>query len=225
MRERKAKEKEDKRKGIQPNQAVPAPMNLPLPNVPPLITQPPPFNMPPNMSIPPPTALTQAPGTGVIPFPPPGVTSASSQIPQLPPHKLFDQKDPNERDLETYNSPGSIDHHLSINERQINMVEQQLSMIKQAQNSVPLQSVMAPMHPQAIFHPNQPNPMMFDMHQQQMMHGGQPLLDHLQHQQIPIFANPLPLLRQPPPMLPLNQNNLNPNIHDNSVQHYGNGRY
>lgn len=218
MRERKAKEKEDKLKGVQPG------LSLPLPTLP-ILTQPPPFAMPPpNLSIPPPTVLSQGASLGGIPFPPPIVTSSSNQIPP----NIFDHQELQEdNNNEALQSPTTLDQQLSITERQINMVEQQLNMIQQAQNRNQPQPSMPSMHPQAMFHPqSQPNPMLFDLNQQQLLHGGPPMMDPHQPS-IPIFANPPPILSQPPSQLlpiPISQAGMNPNLNGNSMPHYG-GRY
>jgi len=196
-------------------------LSLPLPTLP-ILAQPPPFSMPPpNLNIPPPTILSQAPGLGGIPFPPPSVTSTSNHIPQ---QRLFDHHDSQERETsETLNSPSSIDHQLTMTERQINMVEQQLSMIQQAQSMGSSQSTIPPMRTH-LFHQNQPNPMIFDMHPTQLLHGGPQMIDMNQPPQIPIFANPPPMLGQPPPLLPISQAGLNQNMNGNPMHHYG-GRY
>lgn len=236
MRERKAKEKESKSKAVQPS------LSLPLPALP-ILAQPPPFTIPPpNLSIPPPTSLSQAPGLGGIPFPPPSVTSTSSQMPTQ--QSLYDHQDlQQEHSLNDggaggisgliaggggnvggagLNSPNSIDQQLSMTERQISMVEQQLSMMQQAHGLNHTQPGIPQMpHPQAIFHQTQPNPMIFDMPPPQMLHGGPQMMDP--NQQIPIFANQS-LLGQPPPMLPISQASMNPGMNGNSMPHYG-GRY
>lgn len=230
IRERRAKEKENQLKGIPPG------LSLPLPALP-ILAQPPPFAIPPpNLSIPPPTALSHAPGIGGIPFPPPNVSSTSSQMPTQPPQQnIFEHQDPQQvHDINDgggtvgegagLNSPTSIDQQLSMTERQINMVEQQLNMIQQAQNMNQPLPGMPPMHSQALFHQShQPNPMIFDMPPPQMLHGGPQMLDSNQAQQIPIFANS-PLLGQQAQMLPISQASLNQNLNGNSMHHYG-GRY
>lgn len=246
MREKRTKEKESKSKGVQQN------LGLPLPAIPILAQPPPPFTIPPpNLSIPPPTSLSQAPGLGGIPFPPPCVTSTSSQMPnQQTQQNIFEHQDSQqEHNLNNLidggsgvsgsvgnsnsgsgggggglNSPNSIDQQLSMTERQISMVEQQLSMIQQTHGlNHPQQGMSQMPHPQAIFHHAQPNPMIFDMPPPQMLHGGPQMMDPNQAQQIPIFANPS-LLGQPPTMLPISQASMNPSMNGNSMPHYG-GRY
>lgn len=214
MRERKTKEKEDKTNTVQ------AGLSLPLPPLP-ILTQPPPFTIPPpNISIPPSAILSQAPGLGGIPFPPPSITANNPMPPQS--QQLFDRQESQERDsVEGLSSPDAINQQLSMTERQINMVEQQLSMIQQAQGMGQSQTTLQQMHPQAIYHQTQPNPMMFDL-PAQMLHVAPHLIDQ---QQIPIFANPHPqLMEQPPQMLPLSQANMNSNINGSTMSHYG-GRY
>lgn len=217
MREKKAKENENKTKEVHPN------LNLPLPSLP-ILAQPPPFTIPPpNLSIPPPAALSQASSMGGIPFPPPNVTSAGGQMPIQQVPNIYDQSNSLDQDKnESLNSPNSLDQQLSMTERQINMVEQQLSMIQQAQSMGQPQQAMVPIHQQTLFHhPSHTNQMLFDMPPPSMLHSGQPPTQLLDPQQIPIFANPPPLLGQPPTLLPISQANMNPNVNGNSMQHYG----
>lgn len=215
-RERKSKEKERSTHNVQPG------LSLPLPTLP-ILSQPPPPTMPPfslpppNLSIPPPTTL----GQGVIPFPPPNVTTSSSnQMPQ--PTNLSEFQDSNkEHDgIDGLKSPNSIDQQLSMTERQINMVEQQLSMIQQAQNmGQPPPTSIPSLHPQAIFQ-SQPNVVLFDMPPPpQMLHGAQQMLDP---HQLAIFANPPQLLGQPHSMLPMSQAGLTDptNMNGNPMPHY-----
>lgn len=217
MRERKAKEKENKTKEVHPSLSVPIPAL-------PILSQPPPFTIPPpNLSIPPPTALNQGSGMGGIPFPPPSVTSTSNQLPTQQAPSIFDHSTSLDLDKnDSLNSPNSLDQQLSMTERQINMVEQQLSMIQQVQSMGQPQPAMASMHQQALFHhPGHTNQMLFDIPPPSMLHGGPPPTQLMDPQQIPIFANPPPLLGQPPPLLPISQANMNPNMNGNSMQHYG----
>lgn len=211
MRDKKAKEKEVKTQPAQPG------LGLPMPALP-ILTQPPPFTIPPpNLSIPPPTILGQSSSLGGIPFPPPNSNPLSQQA-----QKMFDHQESQDREsVEGLNSPDAIDQQISMTERQINMVEQQLSMIQQAQGLGQTQPTMPPMHPQALFHQNQPNPMLFDLSATQLVHGAPQLID--QHQMM--FGNPPPpLLGQPPPMLPISQSGTNYNINGSTMTHYG-GRY
>lgn len=209
-REKKAKEREAKEKGIQPG------LSLPLPTLP-ILNQPPPFAVPPpNINIPPPTVL--GPGAS-IPFPPP-VASSSSQLP-----KQIDVNDSREHDnkdtLST--SPISIDQQISMTERQINMVEQQLNMIQQAQgiNHPPPTSMATSMHSQAIF---QPPPMMYDVHSSQMIHPHQ-MIDMMHPPPVPNYTGPPPVMgSQMPQMIPMTQAGLTNNIGNNPMMPF-NGRF
>lgn len=215
-RERKTKEKELKAQNVQPN------LSLPLPTMP-ILGQPthsaamPPFSIPPpNLSIPPPSVLSQ----GVIPFPPPSVTNNSNQIPpSTNPDHVTSEADHDNRD--GLKSPSSIDQQLSITERQISMVEQQLNLIQaQSIGQAPPTSMQPMHHPQAIFHQNQPNPMIFDMPSQPQLLHGQPTLLDPQH--LALFPNPTQLLGQAPPMLPISQTNLGDpsSMNGNQLPHF-----
>lgn len=136
---------------------------------------------------------------------------------------IYDNGDLKESDnAEGGNSPKSLDHQLSMTERQISMVEQQLNMIQQVQNQSMGSQQPAPlahMHPQALFHPAGPNPMIFDMPPH--MFAGHPLLDPNSVQQMPMFANSSQqLLNQPPPMMPMNPAGLDPNMNGNSMANF-----
>lgn len=92
MRDRAAKEKEDKSKlvtsvvqqQVNPNISL---NQLPLPALP-MLTQPPPYTLPPNLSIPPPPAAMSR----GIPFPPPGMMPGATSIhqPIAPPTNLLE---------------------------------------------------------------------------------------------------------------------------------------
>lgn len=211
-RERKAREKEEEVNGLKPG------LSLPLPALP-ILNQPPPFAIPPpNMTIPPPTALGQAPGLGVIPFPPPTVATGMSMPQSMGTSSLPDpsRSHPHDKDAsEGARSPCTIDQQISITERQISMVEQQLSMIQQAQGMNQAQPSMAPIN--TIYHQNQPNPLIFDMPPPQLLHNTQ-MMDSLQAQ---VFGGSPALLGQAQqsqsPMLPINQAALS----GNPMSHYG----
>lgn len=220
MRERRAKEKEDRTKEVHTSLSVPL-AALPILAKPPSFTIP-----PPNLSIPPPTALNQGSGMGGIPFPPPNVTSSSNQMPTQQAPNIFEHSIKNvplDHDKnDSMNSPISLDQQLSMTERQINMVEQQLSMIQQVQSMGQPQPVLSSIHQQALFHhQSHTNQMLFEMPPPSMLHGGPPPTQLMDPQQIPIFANPPSLLGQPPPLLPINQHNMNSSMNGNSMQHYG----
>lgn len=210
MREKKAAEKKAKEKGLQPG------LSLPLPTLP-ILSQPPPFSVPPpNINIPPPTVL----GAGAsIPFPPPIASSSSQMAPQI------DLNDSRDLDKDTSSSPISIDQQISMTERQINMVEQQLNMIQQAQgiSQAPATSIATSMHSQAIF---QPTPIMYDMHGNQMIHPGHPMIDPMRPPPtIPIFTNAPPVMgSQLPHMIPMSQAGLTNSIGTNPMMPF-NGRY
>lgn len=154
-----------------------------------------------------------------IPFPPPNVSVANNPLTQ---QGLFEHQDSQDsRDNnEAMKSPINIDQQISMTERQINMVEQQLSMIQQAQGLAQPPTSIATMHQQPVYHTqNQPNPLIFDMPPPQML--GHQLIDPHHAHQIPIFANPNPLLSQPPHMLPISQANMNININGNQMPPFG----
>lgn len=207
LRDRKATGKNEKTEEIQASN-----MSLPLPALP-ILTQPPPFSIrPPNlssMSMPP--SMSQASSISGMPYGgQPGITSINTG-------QLLGSQDGQKSKLgnEYIPSPNSLDQQMSMTEMQISMVEQQLQQIQQAQGMNQPQSL-----PNMQIFQNQPNPMLFDM---QMLHGGPPIMDPQQQQQMSMFPGQSHLLG-PPPMLPISQAGMNPSMNGNQMPHYG-GRY
>lgn len=158
---------------------------------PPLSASMPSYAIPPppmNLGIPPPMLLAQ----GLMRFPPPGVSLASSHMQPLPSQTTSASNDSSE----------PRDQEQSLTERKINMVEQQLSMLQQAQGINQQAQLGAPL----FYQLNQPDPMMFDFQhaQPQLMHMIPNMMDP--HQMI-LFdgqQQPNPLMIRPQ-MLPFNQ--------------------
>uniref|UniRef100_A0A6G1S8G2 Splicing factor, arginine/serine-rich 15 n=1 Tax=Aceria tosichella TaxID=561515 RepID=A0A6G1S8G2_9ACAR len=124
-------------------------------NLPSFIIPPPPLNL---GMVPPPILLAQ----GLMRFPPPGVTLASSHLQPLLSTNANNSSDSSEpRDQESF----------SIPERKVSMVEQHLNMLHQAQG-INQQLQLGPPHQSLFYQLNQPDPMAFDFRhaQPQMMH-------------------------------------------------------